>query len=309
MKQVLKIVALLISSVAFGQDDNSIPEKWRKYLYDHIVTLTKIDFYVNDTVIPYTLVQEPDGSYSFVEGHQFTEDSVTFDYQITFHVAKEKKDTLIPNVVFEKKHEIVKLHDFVSHFSSKNGGILYTYDFDFQFLPYIHELNYSFIFWKIGLLPLFEIDNDSIIRLTSYKTSPLTSNAPQIVIYELTSAFTQIVKKEYLIDSSQNFKLKRSVIIPLIKREMELLNSVFHEAKNEELKFSAKTRQYNPFLLEFQYNGVIEIIERSDGADSDERDLNPHNYHSKFQNFVELVNSYGNMSDRKIQKRIRKMKK
>ena len=309
MKPLLILAMILSSFFGFGQDDNPIPEKWRKYQYDHMVTLTKIDFHVNDTVIPYTLVQEPDGPYSFVEGHQFTEDSVTFDYHLVFHTSKEQKDTLIPKVVFEKNHEILELYDFVSHFSIYNGGILYTYDFDFQFLPYIHELNYSFIFWKTGILPISEVDNDSIIRLTSYKTSPLTSDKPEIIHYELNTSFTQILKSEYSIDSSQTFALNRKILIPLLERETKLLLSIFKEANDEDLRYSTKTKQYNAFLVEFRQAGDIKIIERSDGADSDERDLNPHNYHSKFQDLVAVVNKYGNLSDRKIEKRIRKRKK
>lgn len=306
MKQILIIITVLSPSIGFGQNDNSIPEKWRKHQYNHIVTLTKIDFYVNDTVIPFTLVQEPSGAYSFEEGHQFTEDSITFDYQKTYHLSKKQKDIRIPKVVFEKNKEIIKLYDFLSHFSTKNGGILNTYDFDFEFIPYIHELNYSFIFWKIGLLPIAEIENDSIIRLTSYKTSRLSSDTPLVIIYELSSAFTQIIKKEYIVSSSLNFELIKEVMIPLHKGQVKRLNETFQSAMNEELKFSTKTNQHDPFLIEFKNDGDLEIIERSDGLDGNQRDLKPHNYHSNFQNFVELVNRYGKVSARKIERQNQK---
>lgn len=305
MKQLLIFITVLSSLFGFGQNDNAIPENWRKYQYDYIVTLTKIDFHVNDTLIPCTLVQEPNGSYSFVEGHQFTEDSVTFDFQLVYHINENQEDTLIPKVVFEKNSTVLELHDFTSHFSTKNGGILHTYDF--EFLPYIHELNYSYIFLKTGILPFSEVDNDSIIRLTSYNTSPLNSIKPEIIHYELDMSFSQILRWEYSIDSAQNFELKRKILIPLSERETEQITTLFQDAKNEELRFSTKTSQFNPFLLEFKNNGQVEIIVRSDGADNDERNLNPHDYHSKFQAFVESVNRIGSMSDSKIQKRIRKM--
>ena len=309
--KIISIILIIFSySVVIGQNNKKLPERWKKYQYDYKVTLTKVDFYVNDTIMLYTLIQEPDGAFTFKEGHLFTKDSVPYDYHMVYHHSlKKHKDTLIPNVIFMKNKEVLKLNDFTSHYSLKNHGILNTYDFDFHFKPLIHELTYSYIFQKLGLPKIAEMSNDSIIRLTSYKTSPISPEAPQVTIYELTPAFKQIKKLNYSIDSNHNFVMDKQEIIPLKKNETNNLNNSFQSSIKEDIKFSTKTKQYNPFLIEVKLEDYIEIIERSDGLDSDELNGNVHKYHSEYQSFVSLVNKYGNLSPSKIEKRKQKLNK
>lgn len=310
MRTILILITLFISSTIIGQNNPNIPEKYQKYLYDHKVTLTKINFHINDTIIPYTLIQEPNGSLYFKEGYQFTNDSVSIDYQFFYRSSKKQKDTLIPNLVFIKNNTVLELYDLFSHFSLKNGGILYTYDFDFHFIQYIHELNYSYIFHNIGLPPLTEIDVDSIVRLTNYEFSP-SYETPRVTIYELipTSTLKQIKKISYSIDSTQNFILSKEEIIPLIKSEIKLLNTTFQTCLKEKIKYSIKTKQSNHFLIELKLGDYFDTFERSDNNNDggDVLDRKIHYYHSEFQSFVGLVSTYGNLPQSKIEKRKQKL--
>lgn len=309
MRTILILIIVFSYSVLIGQNHSNLPEKWKKYQYDHKVILTKVNFHVNDTIIPYTLVQEPYGSLSFIEGHQFTKDSITFDYSYSLwgHGSKEKEDTLIPNVVFIKNIETLELNDLSSHFSLKHDGILYTYDYDFQYQPYIHELTYSYIFYKAGLPQLSDIDTDSIIRLTNYQITPNVTNKPRVTIYELTtSSKLKLIKKlNYSIDSSHNFILTKEEYIPLKKSEIKMLHTTSQSCLKEKIKYSTKTKQHNPFLIEFKLNDHYETIERSEGMEGEDMKT----YYSNFIYFVWLVNKYGNLHPSKIEKRKQKMNK
>lgn len=270
-----------------------------------MVTLTKINFYVNDTLIPYTLVQEPYGPFAFIEGHQFTNDSITFDYRLWQYVSEENKDTLIPNVVFDKNFEVLELKDISSHFSLKHGGILNTYDFDYKFYPYIKELYYSYIYYKTGMTKLSEINTDSIIRLINYELAPNVTNEPKVTIYELFpgSRLKQLKKLSYTIDSLHNFIITGNKTIPLKKSEIKTLTKSFESCLAEDVKYSTKTNQHDPFLIEIKLGNYYETIERSEGLDSDVE-----KYYSDYQTFVRLINDIGELPDNKIKKRQEKYK-
>jgi len=97
MKLALTITFILFYFTVFSQVQKAKPEKWKTNQYDanvtlkqydHNVSLTKIYFHVNDTVLDYTLIQEPSGSFYFKEGHQFTKDTVWFEYQMSHNYSK-----------------------------------------------------------------------------------------------------------------------------------------------------------------------------------------------------------------------------
>lgn len=305
MRAFLSLVGIVISSALLGQSNMTFPEEGRKVL------LTKVAFLTNDTIRPYTLVQQPNGSLYFESGHRFTEDTITLEKGVAIQVSEIHKGALIPNVVFEKTKEPLELNDLFDHFSLKHGGVLNTYDIKFQFIPYIHELKYSYVFHKIGLPQLSGLDSDSIIRLTNCQLSPFGAEDPQITIYELTltSTLNQIRKSTYLIDSHQDFFLSNEEIIPLTKSELELISETIQSCLIEKVRFSTKTKQYNPFLIELKLGDSLSIIERSDYLDGDEKNGNMHNYHSEYQSLIGLVNSVGNLSPSKIARRRRKMNK
>lgn len=305
MKIASIIIILFTYTGVDGQSHKNFPPKWKKYLYDDKVTLTKINFHVNDTTFAYTLVQEPYGSLSFIEGHRFSEDTINFEYGVWHHLSKENRDTLIPNVVFNKNFHVLELNDLFSHFSLKHGGVLYTYDFDYKFYPYIKELEYSYVYYKTETIKLSEMDTDTIVRLTNLKLSPIETNQPKVTIYELTpgSKLKEIRKMNYSVDTVQNFILTKEEIIPLKKSEIKTLNNSFTYCLAEDIKYSTKTKQHNSFLIEIKLGNYYDTIERSDGLDGD-----MDNHYSAFQTFVQLVNKFGSLPSVKIEKRKEKYK-
>jgi hypothetical protein len=146
--------------------------------------------------------------------------------------------------------------------------------------------------------------SDSIIRLTNYELT--NTNEPRVTIYELKldSKLIDIKKLSYLVDSNHNFSLVKESLIPLKKSEIKTLNNTFNYCLKENIQYSFKTNQHNPFLIEYKLMPHYEVIERSGGLDAD---MNKH--YSVYQSLVSIVNSIGSLSDSKLEKRYRNLKK
>ena len=149
----------------------------------------------------------------------------------------------------------------------------YLFPQDYHFYPYIHELTYSYYFYKARLSHIDKLNTDTIIRLTNYQFTPSLTNGPLVVVFELipTSTLNQIKKITYSIDSNHNSITSNEELIPLKKSEIKILLTTFQSCLSEKIEYSTKTNQHNPFLIELKLGNYFVIIERSEDLDSDER--------------------------------------
>ncbi len=244
MKNLLYVLLffsiLTFSTIAQCQNQKTTDE--------FIVKYEKIKFKFNDTIFPFTIFY--DKNYFFEEGYTSTPDSGMIDYRsinskifvVKYESKKSNDSTLIINSYFPRL--ITNTHPYVNE-----------YDYDYQPMNLIHELNYSFLL-SLFSQPIINNDTvDGVLRITSRENN-------EVICLDLHSKNISYLKGHF--DSDAKFNVDKKLTKTLdAKRWGYVTNAMKMIDFDKENYFTIFSQYVGPkYLIEYKTKDNYYIIER-----------------------------------------------
>lgn len=158
------ILTYLTSSLIIA---NSFAQKLDSTTYNILyydIKLTNIQFSIDDTLIPYSLLVEPTGEIDFEEGYDFSFEKIGI---ASFHFGNKRKNIKGGNDrIISTNDKPVKLTSYFPPLNRDSMKFINGYDLKFDWSPhYEYEIRQSYILNGISAKKLYQSDMDSIVRI------------------------------------------------------------------------------------------------------------------------------------------------
>lgn len=154
------LTSSLIVVAGFAQDSNSTTYKmpYRE------IKLTNIQFFIGDTLIPYSLLVKPTGEIDFEEGYDFSLAKIGI---ASFYTEGKRKNTKAWKDTIISINDIpVKLSSYFPPLNQDSMKFINAYDFELYWSPhYEYEISRSYILNGISAKKLYQSDLDSVVRI------------------------------------------------------------------------------------------------------------------------------------------------
>lgn len=270
-------------------------------VYDLPISLAKVQFEIADSVSDYTLFLEPDGKFYFSEGFEHDEYSAWSRFtRVPIEGKFKRKESYEGRNYKDSYHWSANTIHSVSRFEPFNdnqGNFVNTYDFEYEWYPFIHELTYTAIQDSLGLAPIKEMPDENVIRLTQVENhiGPSSIKFYEIVFDGLTESKIRYVESK--IDSTLKMQATAELNTTLGERDLKYLMKSIESAEAEEITYFTKTEQYESFLVELKRGNNYTVLERSAGYERDKK------YKSKYSDLILTIEGIRIGQQRKRAKR------
>lgn len=223
---------------------------------EYVIRKTKINFHFGNQNYPYTLFIEPSGEFYFKEKYVDGEPHT----RIIF--GKKRKGTQIGTAfdeVFKTTTDsIMTVESLYPKFITHDSSFINQYEFDYQLIPFIYELTYSFILHHFGESSLNDSDNKRVVRVIL----PEHPGCYSIYRFEFYNAEPTLTYKEGKFDSTGTFRILNSFTCIVNEKNKLNIEKMINKIAFEKEYYFLKANLAPKYFIEYRDGQNYYAIER-----------------------------------------------
>ena len=258
LRIVLYLFALICTSKVFSQPTDTV-------LPEYLVRRSNIEFHFENSVYRYTLFIESDGRFYFKEGFVLGEPWLVV---VNGRSKKKRLGKTYMQVFVSKPDSIFSIESLYPRFITHDSSFINEYPFDYQLIPLINELIYSFLLSSFEESSLYTDENKRAIRVILPDVNIKYPGRNSLYRLEFENAQTLLTFKEGEYDRSGRFNIlsSRSCLIhdkDLLKVE-KLIDKINFENEYYFLKANLVPKLFVEYKNGKEYYAIKRPSDRGD---------------------------------------------
>lgn len=254
LRTIFFIMILAYTPTVYGQMSDTTQ---REYL----IHTTKVNFHFGEQNYPFTLFIERDGHFYFNESFDTGEPGGRGIFE-----SKKKHGirtaTLYKDVFRPTTDSIMTVESLFPKFITHDSSFINEYKFDYQLMPLINELIYSFLLHNLQEPSLYNTENKKAIRVIMHEGGIKHPGRYSTYRLEFENGKTILTYKEGDFDSSGTFKLLRSSECLLKEKDRLRVDKVINKIDFQKEYYFMKANLDPKFFIEYRNGKDYYAIKR-----------------------------------------------
>ena len=255
-RTIFSVIIWLCSLSVYGQVRDTTQQ-------DYLIRTTKINFHFGEQNYPYTLFIEPKGRFyfkeNFVKGEPLS--------RIVLDSKKNKRGTntftRYKDVFKPTTDSIVTVESLYPKFIKHDSSFIGQNTFDYELMPLIYELAYSFLLDYFGEPSLFTSDNKKAIRVIMPAEGIEHPGRYEIYRLEFGKEQSILIYKEGEFDSTGTFKVLNSSTCIVNDKSRLNVEKTISKIDFEKEYYFLKANLDSEFFIEYRNGEDYYAIQRS----------------------------------------------
>lgn len=229
---------------------------------EYLIKTSKINFHFNDSLYPNTLLVEPDGRFyfktNFVEGEPYIR--VMLDK--SKKERRAKKTIQLKDVFKQKTDSIIVIESLFPHLIVNDSSFINEYPFEYELLPLINELTYSFILNKLNEPSLYNCEKKRAIRVTIPAEGIENPGRYSFVRVEFENKKAILKYAEGDFDKEGNYQILKSKTCSLTEKDRVKAEKGIKKINFSKEYYFVKANLDTKYLIEYREGDKYYALER-----------------------------------------------
>jgi len=208
---------------------------------EHLIHTFNINFHFKDSLYLYTLFVEPDGRFYFEA-----------DFVESIPLIRATKDYVAKEVFKKITDSIIVIESLYPKLIAQDSSMINEHPFDFQYLPLIHELEYSFVLQKLNEPSLFACENKRAIRVIIPESGVKYPGRHTSIRVEFENGKAKLKYDKGDFDKAGNYQILENKTCTLSDKFRKQLETAIKEIKFENEYYFVKANNDPKYLIEYR---------------------------------------------------------